>query len=234
MRRHGKTASSTGSASSTSGCTHTAAPASQPARPARPRLCASTAYSSSPTATASSGCPQRAETDHKIPASAAASSPRFRQVTPSRSASASAANSAHAAQRDLVRPGHQPHRRVQVERPGNGQRQAQRRDDERGRHQDDRRPRQRDQPGPGRVDPADVPVRHPGRRHQRAPQVVGQPPLLLPHQRGSPGGGEHPHQHQPSRRDQRQHPPRTPAGPHGPRDAPRRPRPAPRGGPSAR
>src|SRR5215472_10842808 len=46
IRRHGSTASSTGSASSTSGCTQTAAPASQPACAVRDRLSASTAYSS--------------------------------------------------------------------------------------------------------------------------------------------------------------------------------------------
>ena len=54
--RRGSTASTrTGNASSTSGCTATAAPASQAARLGRSSPIARTAYSTSPTATASSG-----------------------------------------------------------------------------------------------------------------------------------------------------------------------------------
>ena len=92
-RRHGRTATSTGNARSTSGCTHMAAPVCHAARDTRPWLIASTAYSSSPTATASSGCPHRPETFHSATAPAAASSARRPRDTPSRSASASAANS---------------------------------------------------------------------------------------------------------------------------------------------
>jgi hypothetical protein len=92
-RRQGSSATTAGTASSTSGWTHTAAPVSQPARTGRSSDSASTAYSSSPTATASSGCPHRAETLHSAHASATASKPRFHSETPSRSARASAANS---------------------------------------------------------------------------------------------------------------------------------------------
>jgi hypothetical protein len=112
-----------------------------------------------------------------------------------------------AAQRDLVRPGEQPDRRVQVVRAGDDERQAERRDQGGAGHQDDRRARQRDQPGGRRVEAADVPVSEPGRRDQRAPQVVGQRPFPPADQRRAPRGREHPDQNEAHRRDQRKHPP---------------------------
>ena len=98
----------------------------------------------------------------------------------------------HAAQRDLVGPGHQPDRRMQVVRAGDLQRQPGRRDDGGARDEDDRRAGQRDQAGRRRIDRAQVQVREPGRRDQRPPQVIGKRPLGPPHHRRAPGGRVHP------------------------------------------
>ncbi len=77
-------------------CTAIAAPASHADRPARPSASARMAYSNSPTATASSGWPQRTDTLHSATAPATASSARLGRAVPRRSAIASAANSATA------------------------------------------------------------------------------------------------------------------------------------------
>ena len=69
---------------------------------------------------------------------------------------------------------------------------------------------QRDEAGRRRVEAADVPVREPGGRDQRAPQVVGQRPFRAPGQRRAPGGGEHPDDDEADRGDQREHPPPDP------------------------
>ena len=83
-------------ASSTSGCTATAAPASHADRLVLDSASARTAYSSSPVATASSGWPHRMVTLHRAVAPAAASQKRLGRVAPRRSAIASAANRATA------------------------------------------------------------------------------------------------------------------------------------------
>ena len=112
-----------------------------------------------------------------------------------------------AAQRDLVRPGQQPYRRVQVMRARDGERQPERRDHGGAGQQDDRRAWQRDQPGGRRVEAADVPVREPGRRDQRSPQVVGERPFRPADQRRAPGGGVHPDHDEAHRCDKRKYPP---------------------------
>ena len=93
-RRGSMRTSTNGSASSTSGCTATAAPISQADRTVRPeRDSARMPYSSSATASASSGWPQRTETFHSTTAPAAARNARLSLVTLRCSAIASAANS---------------------------------------------------------------------------------------------------------------------------------------------
>ncbi len=163
-----------------------------PAQPRRPWSSDKMPYSSRPTATASSGCPQRVVTLHRAIAPVSASSPLRAADVPIRSASASAANSATQAIPIEYGLYQQPGHRLRIGAALRVHGDAGHIHDRHDRNQDQRRARERDQAGRRRVQAAHVQLQQPLGRDHRRPQVVGQCPRGPAEETDSPGGVEHP------------------------------------------